>query len=244
MDKYSETIRNLALDLTRTPSVVGTGGEIHVANKVYDNLSRLRYFKDNPENLKLMDVKNDSLRRKYVIAIVESEHKVLDTVLLLGHIDTVGVEDYGDLKDFATVPKTLKEKLKDKKFPSEIVKDINSDNWIFGRGIFDMKMGVAALMTMVEEFSRQCHKMQANLVFIAVPDEEGNSAGMLSAVQDLADMSEARGWQFIAAIDTDYMTGKYSGDDKKYVYIGTVGKLLPCFYVWQGDSRGRSLPRP
>jgi arginine utilization protein RocB len=236
MKNYSETIKNLALDLTRIPSVVGTVGETHVANKVYDSLSRLRYFRHNPENLKLVDVKSDSLMRKYVIAIIESENKVSDTVLLLGHIDTVGTLDYGDLKDFATVPEALKAKLKNKSFSSEIEKDINSDNWIFGRGIFDMKLGVAALMSVVEKFSEQCDKMQANLIFIAVPDEEGNSAGMLSAVQDLADISEARGWQFIAAIDTDYMTGMYPGDAKKYVYIGTVGKLLPCFYVYGKET--------
>jgi arginine utilization protein RocB len=236
MDKYSETIKNLALGLTRIPSVVGTVGEIQVAKKVYDNLSHLRYFKDNQEKLKLVDVQKDSLGRKYVMAIIEAENKISDTVLLLGHIDTVGTQDYGDLKDFATVPETLKEKLKGKRFSSEIQEDIDSDNWIFGRVIFDMKMGLAALMVMVEKFSEQRHKMQANLVFIAVPDEEGNSAGMLSAAQDLAAISQARGWQFIAAIDTDYMTGMYLGDDKKYVYIGTVGKLLPCFYVYGKET--------
>jgi arginine utilization protein RocB len=236
MDKYSKTIKNLALDLTRIPSVVGTDGEIQMAKKIYDNLSRLRYFKANPEKLKLVDLKNDSLGRKYVMAIIEAENKTSDTVLLLGHIDTVGTMDYGDLRDFATVPETLKEKLKDKDFSSEIQEDINSDNWTFGRGIFDMKMGVAALMVMIKEFSKHCHEMQANLVFIAVPDEEGNSAGMLSAAQDLAVIGEARGWQFIAAIDTDYMTGLYFGDDKKYVYIGTVGKLLPCFYIYGKET--------
>ncbi|MDD4569232.1 MAG: M20/M25/M40 family metallo-hydrolase [Tepidanaerobacteraceae bacterium] len=236
MEKYSKVIKSLALDLAKIPSIVGTVGEIDIANKVYERLSVLEYFKKNQQNLKLVDVKNDSLGRKYVLATIKPENKVSDTVLLLGHIDTVGIEDYGDLKNFATEPKSLKKRLKDKKFSSEIEEDIDSDNWIFGRGIFDMKMGVAALMTMVEEFSKRRHEIQANLVFIAVPDEEGNSVGMLSAVRDLAAMSEAVGWQFIAAIDTDYMTGLYAGDDKKYVYIGTVGKLLPCFYVYGKET--------
>lgn len=236
MERYGEAIKNLALDLTKIPSTVGTIGEIHVANKVYDNLSRLRYFKHHQENLKLAEVKGDSLKRKYVMAVIEPENKTADTVLLLGHIDTVGTLDYGDLKEFASAPEALKEKLKGKKFSSEIEADINSDNWIFGRGIFDMKMGVAALMVMAEEFSKRRHELRANLVFIAVPDEEGNSAGMLSAAQDLAAMGEERGWQFIAAIDTDYMTGRYRDDDKKYVYIGTVGKLLPCFYVYGKET--------
>jgi arginine utilization protein RocB len=82
MDKYSKTIKNLALDLTRIPSVVGTDGEIQMAKKIYDNLSRLRYFKANPEKLKLVDLKNDSLGRKYVMAIIEAENKTSDTVLL------------------------------------------------------------------------------------------------------------------------------------------------------------------
>jgi arginine utilization protein RocB len=69
-----------------------------------------------------------------------------------------------------------------------------------------------------------------------VPDEEGNSAGMLSAVQDLAALQIKRDWEFVAAIDTDFMTFRYPGDENRYVYVGTTGKLLPCFFIYGEET--------
>ncbi|MCG0276754.1 MAG: M20/M25/M40 family metallo-hydrolase [Thermosediminibacteraceae bacterium] len=237
MTHIREKIKNLSLELTRIPSIVGTEGEIHIAERIYDILSKMDYFKQNPNNLKMIDVKGDTLKRKYVMAFIEgTKFRSSKTILMLGHIDTVGMEDYGELKEFATNPEILKKKLFEKKFNQEIMKDLESDNWIFGRGIFDMKTGVAALIVMMEEFSKRVEEFGGNLVFIGVPDEEGNSAGMLSAVEDLAKIAEEKGWDFVAAIDTDYMTGRFPGDENKYVYIGTVGKLLPCFYIYGKET--------
>ncbi|MDN5311952.1 MAG: hypothetical protein PWQ68_925 [Thermoanaerobacteraceae bacterium] len=236
MPDMGEKIKRLSLELTRIASVVGTRGEIKAVEYIYDYLKKVDYFIQNSRNLQLKDLKNDSLNRKYVMAFLEGKKASLNTVLLLGHIDTVGTDDYGDLKEYATEPEILKQMLSKKSFDEEITNDLKSDNWIFGRGIFDMKTGVASQMVMIEEFSEQLEKLQGNLVFIGVPDEEGNSAGMLSAVQDLAELSKEKGWEFIAAIDTDYMTGQYTGDENKYVYIGTVGKLLPCFYVYGKET--------
>lgn len=237
MSNLKEKIKNLAIELTKIPSVVGTPGEIDIAEKIYEVFSKMDYFRNNPVNLRMYDLKQDPWRRKYVLAIIEGKKAVSSkTVLLLGHIDTVGVEDYGDLKGFAADPEKLKEKLAEKKFNQEITEDLRSDNWLFGRGIFDMKAGVASLIVMMEEFSKKANELEANLVFIGVPDEEGNSTGMLSAVEDLAEIAGEKGWEFIAAIDTDYMTGQYPGDENKYVYIGTVGKLLPCFYIYGKET--------
>jgi len=231
MPDLGERIKGLSLELTKIASVVGTQGEVDAALYIYDHFKKLDYFVQNPGNLRIKDVKQDPLNRKYVMAFMEGNMASSGTVLILGHIDTVGIEDYGDLKEYAAQPEKLKQQLSEKSFDEDISEDLKSDNWIFGRGVFDMKTGVASLMVMVEEFSKRLEKLHGNLVFIAVPDEEGNSAGMLSAVQDLAELSKARGWEFIAAIDTDYMTGQYAGDENRYVYVGTVGKLLPCFYV-------------
>ena len=55
-EELHETIKNLALDLPEF-RVVGTVGETHVANKVYDSLSRLRYFRSNNWRIKLWMLK-------------------------------------------------------------------------------------------------------------------------------------------------------------------------------------------
>jgi arginine utilization protein RocB len=237
VNNLGERIKAKALELTKIRSIVGTKGEVDIAEKIYHDLAKLDYFQQYSQNIKLLPVKNDPIGRKNVLAYVEGKNgKSGKTVLCLGHIDTVGIEDYAELQDNATEPDVLKEKLRSIKFSVETMGEIKSQEWLFGRGIFDMKTGVAALMVMVEEFAKKADELAGNLVFIGVPDEEGNSAGMLSIVEDLAELMKQKGWEYIAAVDTDYMTGKYPGDDHKYVYIGTVGKLLPSFYIYGEET--------
>ncbi len=234
--KLGEKIMAMALELTRIRSVVGTAGEIAIADAVYEKLSHLPYFRQYPENLRLVPVRGDELGRKIVFALIEGGRDKNKTLVGLGHIDTVGVGDYAELQEVATEPDILKKKLPGTKFSEPAMSEILSAEWLLGRGILDMKTGVAALMAMVEHFSQNPEQMEGNLVFLALPDEEGNSAGMLSAVQELAAMQAERGWEFIGAIDTDYTTFRYPGDENRYVYVGSTGKLLPCFYVYGEET--------
>ena len=153
-----------------------------------------------------------------------------DTVVLLGHIDTVGIEDYGALKELALNPEELQNALKNVELSAEVRKDLESGDWFFGRGIFDMKPGIAAHMALIEEAAKKPEELRGNLLFLGVPDEEANSAGMLAALKAVSILKEKYGLEYISVIDTDYMTQRYEGDEEKYIYIGTVGKLLPCFY--------------
>ena len=231
-------IKTLAVELTQIRSVVGTSGENDVAKKVYETLAELDYFRLHPDNLRLLPVREDELGRNGVFALIEgSRSPSKKTLLCIGHIDTVGVADYGGLQPIATDPAALKQKLAAAtKFSEPALSEILSADWLLGRGILDMKTGVASLMVMVEHFSRCPEKLTGNLVFCAVPDEEGNSAGMLSAVQDLAQLQTERGWDFTAAIDTDFMTFRYPEDENRYVYVGTTGKLLPCFFIYGEET--------
>lgn len=233
-----EKIKALAVELTQIRSVVGTAGENDVAKKVYDTLAELDYFRQHPGNLRLLPVRDDELGRHGVFALIEGTQAAsTQTLLCIGHIDTVGVADYGGLQTLATDPAALKQMLATAtKFSEPALSEILSEDWLLGRGILDMKTGVAALMVMVEHFSQGPEKLAGNLVFCAVPDEEGNSAGMLSAVQDLAELQAERGWEFIAAIDTDFMTFRYPDDENRYVYVGTTGKLLPCFFLYGEET--------
>ena len=231
-------IKTLAVELTQIRSVVGTSGENDVAKKVYETLAELDYFRLHPDNLRLLPVRDDELGRNGVFALIEgARNHSKKTLLCIGHIDTVGVADYGGLQPIATDPAALKQKLAAAtKFSEPALSELLSADWLLGRGILDMKTGVASLMVMVEHFSRCPEKLTGNLVFCAVPDEEGNSAGMLSAVQDLAQLQAERGWDFTAAIDTDFMTFRYPEDENRYVYVGTTGKLLPCFFIYGEET--------
>jgi arginine utilization protein RocB len=236
LEKVGDQIKALAIELTKFRSVLGTTGEAEIAEIIYSHLQQLAYFRQHPENLRLQPVPGHPQGRKYVLAIVESEPRCANTVLCLGHIDTVGIDDYADLKQYATNPAELKNKLQSIKFSEPTVSELASDRWLVGRGILDMKTGIAAELVMVEKFANDPTAFAGNLVFAAVPDEEGDSAGMLAAVKELATIADARKWDFAAAVDTDYTTTRYPDDDHKYVYIGTVGKLLPSFYVYGEET--------
>ena len=231
-----EKILAKAKQLTQIRSVVGTAGEIEIAEKIYEDLSQLAYFRQQPDKLRLLPVRDDELGRKIVFALIEGGRDKKKTLVGLGHIDTVGVSDYAELQQYATDPEQLKQKLPETKFSEPALSEITSEAWLLGRGILDMKTGVAALMAMVEHFSQCPEQMAGNLVFLALPDEEGNSDGMLSAVQELAAMQTERGWEFLGAIDTDYTTFRWPGDENRYVYVGSTGKLLPCFYVYGEET--------
>ena len=181
-----------------------------------------------------MDVPNDKLGRKSLIAIMKGEKKKSDkTIIMIGHTDTVGISDYGTLKHLANKPYELTEKFKEiaSTLPPEVRKDLESGEYLFGRGLFDMKTGDAIIMAVMEEISKDIGNFEGNLIFAAVCDEEGNSGGMLSVIPEFIKLQEKENFDYLALLDTDYMTSEYEGDENKYVYIGTVGKLMPSFYV-------------
>ena len=229
---YSERIRKLTVELTEIPSIVGTKEEINVVKRIYDELASLKYFKEHPSNLKLIDVVDDKLNRKSVLAIVKGQKGHSNkTVVLIGHTDTVGISDYGHIREYATRPLELKDKLKEVSIPEDALKDLESGEYLFGRGIFDMKSGVAILMTILEDLANNVEDLEGNIVFAAVCDEEGNSGGMLSVVPELVKLKEEEGFDYQAIIDTDYMAPRFKGDNNRYVYVGTVGKIMPSFYI-------------
>ncbi len=55
--------------------------------------------------------------------------------------------------------------------------------------------------------------------------------GFWSALSDFLHLAEEENLSYIAAINADYTSPRYEGDPHRYVYLGTVGKLLPAFFI-------------
>lgn len=229
-ERISKRIEEVALQLTEVFSVVDTKGEIEISDKVYEILSENPYFKSHPEDLFFVHT-NDELGRKSVVAILRGNKKSNKTVVTIGHTDTVGISDYGDLAEYANRPHELAERFKNVKLDEASRKDLESGEFLFGRGIFDMKSGDAVLMVLLEELAKDLDNLEGNVIFAAVCDEEANSGGMLSVVPKLVEMQEKEGFEYLALLDTDYITADFPGDETKNIYIGTVGKLMPSFLV-------------
>ncbi len=230
--EVTERIKQMALDFTAQLSVVETPGEIEMAQLIYDTIADIDYYKKHPELVYQLDCVGDQYKRRIVVAELNGEKAPSDkTIVMIGHFDTVGISDYGNLKEFAGNPEVLAEEFKKWKLPEEAREDLESGKYIFGRGLFDMKSGDAAIIGIMEEISKDIENFEGNLVYCAVCDEESNSTGMLNFVPHLIKLREEKGYDYQAMIDPDYMAPMYPGDPEKYVFVGTVGKIMPTFYV-------------
>ncbi len=158
-------------------------------------------------------------------------------VVLLGHVDTVGADDYGALEPWAFDPDALaaRRELLEGLGP-DVAADLAAgpDDWMFGRGVADMKSGVAAtiaVMRRLAEKARAGSPPPLSVVLLATVDEENESAGVLQAVRFLHALRERHGLAYAGVVNTDYTAARYPGDPHRYIYVGTVGKLLPSIFV-------------
>ncbi len=247
LDCFDE-VKNITKELVKIPSIVKTSGESDVAKWIYDYYMKLDYFKDNTDQVVFQQTINDEITRHNAIALVKgTKGESNKTVILMGHIDTVGVDDFGTNREAAFNPDKLPEVLKEMNVSKDVLEDIESGEYMFGRGSLDMKAGVAGHMYLIKYFSENPEELDGNLIAIAECDEEDNSHGIISALKILKQWKKEHGLEYVAAINADYSTPYHKKDENRYVYFGTIGKLLPSFYVTGkethvGDSFGGFNP--
>jgi len=230
----ADRVEELTLHFSHILSVVGAPGEGDMADAVYELLASHPYFQTHPENLKFLAPDDGTTFRKSVMAVVEGRSK--NACAMVAHIDTVGVSDFGALQPLCTDPIALTEAFKNVKLDAEAEEDLLSGRYLFGRGVCDMKSGLSAQLALLERAASDPDAIDGTWVLGAVCDEEGGSAGMLSYVKALIELKKERGYDFRGVIDSDFMAPLYPGDENNYIYIGTVGKLMPAFYVVGKES--------
>lgn len=226
-----EDILKLLKRLVKVPSISGTKGENEMAEEIIAILKEIPYFQENPDLIFVKNITADSLNRKSVSALLQGERgKSNKTVLLLSHFDVVGVEDYGHLKDYAFDPDQYMEQLKAAKTLTEDVRDeLESGDWLFARGVMDMKAGLALQIALLSELAVN-RGFQGNILLVSTPDEERNSEGMFAAVECLSKLKEQHGLEYDLCICSEPSFASYPGDDSKYIYLGSAGKLLPLIF--------------
>lgn len=229
--KFYNEIKTLTEELVSIESIVKNGSESKVAEFIYDFYSNLEYFKTNKDNLILQETIDDDVKRHNTICLLKGNSKSNKTVVLLGHIDTVGIDDFKYFKEFAFNPEKLKDYIAKENISKDIRDDSESGNYMFGRGTLDMKSGVANHMAIIKYFSENLEELNGNIIAIAECDEEDSSKGIISALDVLKDLKEKHNLDFQVGVNSDFTTPLYKGDKNRYIYLGTVGKLLPSFYI-------------
>jgi arginine utilization protein RocB len=236
-----EEVLRLTNELVEVESVVNTIGEIEIANSLYQLIGSLPYFQKNPSNFIKSLTVNDEIERYNVLALVKgTKEKSNKTVILMGHIDTVGIEDYGQLKDKACFPSELMKALSNESLPNLVKMHLDSGEWHFGRGVLDMKSGVASHLYLLKYYTEHPEELSGNLILLAECDEEDSSHGVLSALGDLKKWREEYRLDYRALINSDFVAPRFEGDENRYIYKGSVGKLLPSFFITGSETHAGS----
>lgn len=245
-NRWFDTVRQLTKALVAIPSV---SPDVEAENRCAEKIHELLASDDFLQPV-FWDTEDG---RKNVACLLKSQHlqNTGKTVILTSHFDMVGVEDFARLGDsnLAFQPdelaSTMKNMLEQKRQTGELdhselsaFQAARSGEWMFGRGSVDMKSGVAVNIAVMREFARTQENgqrliddLKGNLLFLSCPDEETESAGILSAVPELLKLRKQENLSYLGVINTDYTAPRDSNQDTRFVYSGTIGKLLPSFYI-------------
>ncbi|UFJ41848.1 M20/M25/M40 family metallo-hydrolase [Brevibacillus humidisoli] len=224
-----EAIRTLINRLVEVPSISGTAGETLMAEKIVEILREIPYYQKHPELVMSVPVPDDPLNRTTVAALYRGNPVSSKTIVLLSHFDVVGVDDFGYMREYAFQPELLTEKLHQQfrdALDEEARNDLDSGSYLFGRGVMDMKAGLAVQLAVLSEIAQQ-ETFPGNILLLATPDEEKSSKGMFAAVPFLNQLKQQHGLEYQLCICSEPNFAAFPGDRSNYIYTGSVGKLLP-----------------
>ncbi|OCB95569.1 Protein RocB [Bacillus amyloliquefaciens] len=227
-----EKIEAITKSLVALNSINGTLGEGKKADYIKDMIKSFPYFQDNPSHVWEQAIPEDPYGRKNIFAFIEGNGDSLNTVIYHAHLDTVGIEDFGPLKDIAFDSDRLAEYFSSYEFDQEVQRDARSGEWMFGRGSVDMQSGIAVHLANLLHFSERREQLPGHILFMANPDEESQHSGILTSISELKRLKQEKQLRYLAAINTDFITPLYEGDTTRYIYTGAAGKLLPCFAIY------------
>ena len=236
----AQQVEFLTKRLIEMESYSGTAGELDKANYLYEIIASFPYFQAYPDYVWKQDIEGDE--RINVWAFLQGNSNKKETVIYHAHVDTVGIEDYGKLKDIAHDPDKLAAFFKSYDGDEEASHDARSGDWMFGRGSLDMQSGISIHLANLLYYMNHREKLDGNILILFNADEENQHIGIRGALDELVRLQQERGLSYVAAINNDFISPLYNGDQTKYVYCGGAGKLLPCFSILGREAHvGESL---
>ena len=223
-EKLKERIEAHFISYVGIQSDTGTVYERNIEEFYKKWFHDVPYFKENPEKCGLFKIPGDHLNRHIPWALLRGKGN--ETVVLLHHSDTVDTIDYGAIRDIALDPKSLEQAFKDGKMPltEEAKADLESGEWLFGRGSMDMKGGAAIHIALMETYA-EIADFKGNLLLLAAPDEENLSAGAIGAAYLLNDLKDKYQLEYKLCLlsEPDFFN--------RSIQNGSVGKMMPLIYV-------------
>ncbi|MCL2565591.1 MAG: M20/M25/M40 family metallo-hydrolase [Defluviitaleaceae bacterium] len=225
-EKLREKIEKYLYDYVGIQSDTGTVYERNIEKFYEKYFEDIPYFKANPQYRGIFPIPKDHLNRHVPWALLKGEGD--ETIVLLHHSDTVDTADYLHLRELALKPKELEQAMREGKIfmPEDAKKDIDSGDWLFGRGVNDMKGGASVHIAMFEEYTK-IEGFKGNLLLIAAPDEENLSAGAIGASYLLNDLMDKFGLEYKLCLLCEPDTNS----EQRNLCDGSIGKIMPLIYV-------------
>ena len=230
-----ECIYHHLKELVAIPSISNTKEESLAADYLAKSLAEQDYFRANPGLCGQFPIEGDPLGRTVAYGLVRGNGR--RTVILTGHYDVVDTEEYGEFRKYAYDVDAWKnasgpelEGLLEMLTP-EAREDFCSGEWLFGRGVNDMKGGLAVGLAVTGWFGGRVLEgrgLEGNILFLSVPDEEAYSAGMRGAVPLFVDLARRYDLDYACLLDLEPCFDEGGGQQ---VFIGSVGKMLPAVLV-------------
>lgn len=245
-NNISTDTRSIALRLVQVASITNTSGEVSFPDVLMSVLREIPFFKAHPDHVYAFSIEEDPKGRRIVMALAPGTGS--SCVVFTGHYDVVDTNNYGVLEPFAFDPENLTKRMlqslssKQALSPAEVLlkKDLESGAFIPGRGMLDMKSGLAAGIAALAAFLDDAERV-GNILYLAVPDEEGSSVGMKAAKKFLSTFAAEHGLALRAIINLDAAVDQGDGAEGKAVFVGSVSKLLP-FVLFVGKPAHAGAP--
>lgn len=214
--------------MARIPSITGSAADAAFPERLAQQLAFDRVW--------VAPIEGDNAGRSNLFALKTGISR--RTIVLTGHFDVVSTEDYGALQELAFESEELLKasiaRLCQTGENALALKDFESGQYLPGRGLLDMKAGLAAALAAMEAYEGH-----ATLVFIGVTDEEEKSAGARAAVPQLKALIAEESLDIALVINLDAIADQGDGSAARVVTYGSIGKqLLTALVVGQQTHAG------
>ncbi|WP_278926242.1 M20/M25/M40 family metallo-hydrolase [Staphylococcus auricularis] len=219
-----ETRETLLKRLIQHHTVTDSESERTFPSFVKSLLLELDYFNAHQDQLQITYAKDE---KPLLLAHYRAAKGSKRTVVLISYFDTVGIEDYGMFETHAMSPDALYQAYLEHPsyLDSQAQIDLESGDYLFGRGSMDMKAGLMLHMSLLEKAIIEA--WDVNLILVTVPDEEVYSSGMRKAVEALANIKEKEGLDIQLHLNSEPTMQEDMSSDDHYVYSGSIGKMMP-----------------
>ena len=223
-------------------SDTATSLEADMERAILGYIAGIPWFREHG-NYGLEDLPGDKYGRGLVWALLRGrrgsghagESAGRRTVVLLNHHDAVDTFDYGRLQPLAFDSDGLSVRLSalagkgELILGTDVVEDLDSGKWLFGRGGCDMKSGTTVQLVAFERLAEEAQDLAVDVLYMSVPDEENVSWGMRHGARLLVKLKERYGLDYLVLMDSE--AHERSVADIPAFYDGSIGKTMLSVYV-------------